>query len=307
MRWTRIALLLLIALPATAPAQTGNYSDQSFGRLNTKFRELYAIARTERLIDVSPVVIARGDNLILIRDGQRYVGPTVHPNYHDLKAVAHVPLGIFCVLSSHVDTELEESVRDRVRGFRKHIAEVLVATPKSFDDTAVRDRQTSMLRQCVEFTDEVVEKGACKSGDLDSLIDQLRPFVLQNVEAATRLRIDNYHQQMQAWRKLFSDAEWSRLYVVIPGAALPRKSSTAVQYFAKLLQEPGEGRRIIYAESQFDESQDLLLLGTHILDAQVGVAFFSDPWRMQRDLLASAADSYLDTLDFDDMRKKETK
>ena len=88
--------------------------------------------------------------------------------------------------------------------------------------------------------------------------------------------------------------------MIIPGAALPRKNSMAVQYFAKLLQEPGEGRRIIYAESQFEESRDLLLLGTHILDAEAARAFFNDPWRLQRDMLGAAADSYLDTLDFDD-------
>ena len=89
------------------------------------------------------------------------------------------------------------------------------------------------------------------------------------------------------------------MYVVIPGSSLARKDFVAVQYFAKLLGERGEGRRIIFAESRWDESQELQLLGTHILDTEVGVAFFNDPWRMQRDLLASAADSYLDSLDFE--------
>ena len=40
------------------------------------------------------------------------------------------------------------------------------------------------------------------------------------------------------------------------------------------------------------------LLGTHLLDTDIGVAFFEDPWRMHRDLLGDAAATYIETLDF---------
>src|SRR5690606_6006234 len=105
---------------------------------------------------------------------------------------------------------------------------------------------------------------------LAKLIRQTLPQVNENVTLAVRLRIDNYHRQALAWQSTLSAEEWSRLRVVIPGAPLPRANNLAVQYFAKLLGEPGEGARIIYAESLFAQSQAIDLLGTHLLDSRIG-------------------------------------
>ena len=54
-------LLLLLTLcfaPTPLRAQTGNYSDASLERLNLKFRSLYARARSQRIVGVSPILIA---------------------------------------------------------------------------------------------------------------------------------------------------------------------------------------------------------------------------------------------------------
>ena len=126
----------------------------------------------------------------------------------------------------------------------------------------------------------------------------MRPDVLVNVSDASKLRIDNYHSQLLQWRKNFSEAEWQRVFVVIPGVAAARKENLAVQYFSKALRQRGEGSRIIYAESSFEESEALKQLGVHLLSRDIGLAFFDDPWRMHRDLLATASGTYLDQLDF---------
>ena len=107
---------------------------------------------------------------------------------------------------------------------------------------------------------------------------------------------------MKRWRRDISDDAWERLYVIIPGAAMPRKNNLAVGYFAKLFEQDGEGDRVIYAESQFEESQALKLLGTHLLDSRIGTVFFDDSSRMKRDLLGPFANAYLDALDFQNLR-----
>ena len=54
--------------------------------------------------------------------------------------------------------------------------------------------------------------------------------------------------------------------------------------------------KIIYAESIFSDKKALQLLGTSLLDTQISNGYFSDPWRMHRDLLGNAAAVYLDQL-----------
>lgn len=125
------------------------------------------------------------------------------------------------------------------------------------------------------------------------------PQIQENLAVAAKYRIENYHQQILKWRETLSDQQWERTHVLIPGSPMARKNSLAVQYFAKLFGERGEGRRIIYAESLFAESQAINLLGTHLLDTQIGIDFFADPWRMHRDALGTATAKYLETLRFD--------
>ena len=111
-----------------------------------------------------------------------------------------------------------------------------------------------------------------------------------------RPRIAATHEQVRAWRATLTGDEWKRLTVIVLGGQLPRRDNLAVQYFARLLGEPGEGRRIIYAEGLGDEQRALDLLGTRLVDTGLGAAFFGDPARLHRDLLGDAAKEALDEL-----------
>jgi len=101
------------------------------------------------------------------------------------------------------------------------------------------------------------------------------------------------HAQVTAWRRDMSPREWDQLEVVIIGPHMPRENLVLTQYFLRLLHEPREGRRVVYAESLWEEKNALDLLGTHLLDGSVGEAFFGDYMRMHRDLLGDAATEYL--------------
>ncbi len=83
---------------------------------------------------------------------------------------------------------------------------------------------------------------------------------------------------------------------MIVGPHMPRQDLAVTQYFLRLLHEPGEGRRVVYAESLWVEPKALDLLGTHMLDGSVGEAFFGDYMRMHRDLLGDAASQYIPRL-----------
>jgi hypothetical protein len=93
-----------------------------------------------------------------------------------------------------------------------------------------------------------------------------------------------------------ADGEWERLTVIALGGQLPRRGNLAVQHFARLLGEPGEGRQGLYAEGLGGEQRALDLLGTRLVDEGLGATFFGDPARLHRDLLCDAAKEALDEL-----------
>ena len=291
-----LVLYLYACLSTNANAQS---SDDSVRRLNGAFREAYANARAKTLRQSGPIILVRGDSLILINGEQRVEGSIVDEAYHDLKTVAHVPLTIYALLSSCEDGEIDEQLIAQLRKVRELMSNASKAFHDRLDDSNLEKRQRSMLQACMDFVDRVLDSQRHSRADLLKLTTSSVRQIQENLEAAAKYQIDNYHQQVLEWRKSLSDEQWARLHILIPGSPMARRDSLAVQYFAKLLGERGESRRIVYAESLFAESQAMNRLGTHFFDTQIGVDFFSDRWRMHRDVLGTATAKYLETLEFD--------
>ncbi len=123
-----------------------------------------------------------------------------------------------------------------------------------------------------------------------------RPFGTVNLEVsdATALEMRELYATAAAWRKQLAPAEWNALHLVMIGPHMPREQECSIQFFERLFHEPEEGKRIVYAEALWNEKDALDLLATHEVDEAAGAAFFGDPMRMHRDLLADAAKAYLD-------------
>ena len=144
-------------------------------------------------------------------------------------------------------------------------------------------------------SDEVLAKGQAEPARTGELYAPDGPLLLANVEDATALEMRALYATTADWKKQLTPAEWKALHVVMIGPHMPRDGECSIQFFERLLGEPVEGKRIIYAEALWAEKDALNLLGTHFVDEAAGEAFFGDPMRMHRDLLADAAKAYLDT------------
>ena len=165
------------------------------------------------------------------------------------------------------------------------------------DSTArQRERQKAILAAATTFLDSILEKRRCTSAERIAFARQMNPLVMANASAAARAALDILHRQVCQWKGEMTPKEWSRVTVLIIGRQLPRKDNLAVQYFARLFGQSGEGKRLIYAEGLAEEPRALDLLATYRVDTQIGIDFFNDPLRMQRDLLADGAKSYLPLL-----------
>lgn len=299
------ALLLLVAATGSAssppesgrpmPAAPAIVVPESLTVLNDAFRRAYADAKRRVLAGAGPLIVVKGDTAVLIRDGQRAEANVNVPFYHSLKTIAHIPLAIYVVLTpgeGPIDAdrlETLESLRQRIPPARASLAGPGFPAP-------LLARQEGIVAESLAFLDEVRARREFRRDRLESFTRQVAPLVAANVRDATRAQLDALHAQVSAWRRELRPAEWDRLHVVIIGPHMPRDGEVTTQYFSRLLREPAEGRRIIYAESLWDEPRALDLLATHLLDGGVGEAFFGDFMRMHRDLLADDARDYLPRL-----------
>jgi len=295
-----LAVLVLLVSAAAVPAQTmpapaGPVQPQALTALNNAFRAAYADAKTRVLASSGPTLIVNGDNLALLRGGRRIEANVGTSIYDPVKTIAHIPLAIYVTLTP-ADEAIGDDRLKTLAGLRHLIppAEASLDTLKLSVATLARQKQ--IVAASVAFLDDVAGRRKLARSSLLAFTRAMAPLLMENVTEATRAQLDAVHAQVSAWRRDLSPQEWSRLHVLIVGPHMPREDLVVTQYFLRLLHEPGEGGRVVYAESLWEESKALDLLGTHLLDGSAGEAFFGDYMRMHRDLLGDAAKQYLPRL-----------
>jgi hypothetical protein len=295
-----LAVLVFLISAAGVPAQTmsvpvGPVQSPALTALNNAFRAAYVEAKSRVLASSGPTLVVNGDNFALLRDGRRVEANVGAPIYNPVKTIAHIPLALYVTLTPG-DGAVDDDRLKTLAGLRELIPPAETSLDSLKLSAATLARQKQIVAASLAFLDDVAGRRKFARSVLLAFTRGMAPLVMQNVTEATRAQLDATHAQVSVWRRDLSPQEWNQLHVLIMGPHMPREDLVVTQYFLRLLHEPREGRRVVYAESLWAEPQALDLLGTHLLDGSVGEAFFGDYMRMHRDLLGDAASQYLPSL-----------
>jgi hypothetical protein len=294
--------LVLAAAPtsqvaAPAPQSEVKLPPDPLLALNNASRAAYDRAKQKALARTGPVIFVEGDNLVLEHGDQRTEARFTPDVYHALKAVSHIPLALDVMLTPVLDgNRVGDDLLDDLRRYRGLIVGARERVETLGLGPGQAQRQTEIILGSLEFIDSSIKSRTCEPGARIAFTRRMAPLVKANTADAARADLDALHRLVCRWKDQMPAGDWNRLTVIVMGRPLPRKNNLAVQYFSRLLGEPGEGQRVVYAESLFDEPKALDLLATHLVDTQVGLDFFDDPTRLHRDLLGDAAKEYLDHL-----------
>lgn len=287
--------------PASPTAAAALAPSDPLAALNDAFREAYAARREAVLAHMGPVIAQIDDVLIFRRGGQRFEGPARTRRYHELKAVSHVPLALYVLLSGRQGA-LDEAMRERLTQLRRLTGEAAAGLEARGFTPEQLERQRHMLAASLEFMDTVLVKGLAP-GAIAAFIRARGPELLGNAEDAARDQIETMHATVEAWKQRMTPEERDQLRAVVAVSHMSRPGNVGLQYFSVTLGENWEGRfdqedlqpgkRVLAAETAFDEPAAFALLATHALDASVSHRFFGEENRMERDLLADAAERIL--------------
>jgi hypothetical protein len=282
---------------AAEPAAGAKKLPDQLGALNAAARQMYAGARARELASIPVVIVVSGDDLVLRKNGRRTVATVIPAEYHALKSVAHTTLALFGHLSEDPGRPLSEGRLKTLKEFQALVTAAGPAVEACGFDADTLARQKRLLARTEALAAKVIRDGQVSADDLTQFCRAARPDVVANGAGAVRAQLRATHTQVMAWKKDMTAEEWAALTVVVPGVQTARAENAAVQYFARLFGETaGEGRRVVYAESLWDEEKALHLLGTLRLDGKLSEAVFGDRFRMYRDFLADAARAAIDDL-----------
>lgn len=266
---------------------------------NESFHEAYDRVRQVAVQD-DPVLVVLADQLTLVRGDARTERLFTPDTFHELKAVAHVPIAVFAACHGAEGQPLAAATREGLERLSQRLGplardfEALPAAPDGDDMVASLLHLVSMS---AAFVKEALHAGVVPPR-LSEFARQLGPGLLRCTRDATRLQLAALHAHATAALADLDARERAALEVVVAGAHQARVRSLAMQYFEKLLHEPpGAELRLTYAEGVETVEEALLLVGTRRLDRAIAAAFFGDAHRLQRDVLGDAAREELSELD----------
>jgi len=255
-----------------------------------------------------PVIVFTGDTLVFMYQGIRKTSRVVPPEYHQLKAISHLPLGIYTMVSAWDEGMLTDSCRTLLNRYNSVIESAKSSLIGLSYEPSLLSIQQEILKYSQEYIQLLLLKDQYKQTERNSYVKKIQQYIMADVDESARIELTAIHAQTQIWLKEISPENLLKLYVVIGSSHQARYRELSVQYFDRVLHEQSDGsalseNRLVFAESVFSEKGCLSVLARHIIDQEVGLVFFGDRYRMQRDLLSDAATKYI-TIFFPNTPKK---
>ena len=183
-------LACLGAAPLNAqgpPVENGN--DPLLDTLNNEFRQQYKQALAATLAHEGPVIIEEGDSLILVNHGERTSVVVKPVGYHELKAVAHIPLALFVMLSFPQEASVPADRLESLRRYRGLMEKARATLPARHFTPEQLSRQEAIFSASFRLLDDVLATGHVQPDKLASYARQVGPLVLANVADATALEM----------------------------------------------------------------------------------------------------------------------
>jgi hypothetical protein len=280
---------------------------------NSNFRKVYQEAKESALKTVGPIIIAKGDFVVLLYNGQRTEVQYIPQMYHQLKAVDHIPLMLYILLLPYEEGSLLTQAQKA--DLQEILDKVVVLRGSLTPDPQLAEIQESCLAATATFLEELLVCDKVNKEQHAQFFREIAPILLANAQEAAFLQLDALHHQVQSWKSQIPEEEWNRLAAIVMGPSMPRIGEVTMQYFSRLtgkslevlgaksyawlnsklhVKPSKQHRKLVYAENIATEEDALNLLATHIMDEGIGKAFFDDNMRMHCDLLAEAASRRLE-------------
>jgi hypothetical protein len=286
-----LAGLAVGAFVGVRRARSRALNDEHLHALDDEFHATYGELRTTAT-HATPVLVLFGETLSLFAQGERrdFVATAQHTEL--LKASAHVPVGVYALLSAQREALAVNVIERQIRALQKARTEARAAL--SAPDDTTREVVDEILLNSERFLARTLAAGRVLTNEITLYAKEQGPLLLRVIDRATELELQAVHHATDQALATLEAEQRSQLEVVVAGVHQARARSLPLQYFQKRFGEkPGEEKRVTYAESAVDVEAARALIGTRKLDRLLAEAFFGDAQRLQRDVLGDSAAALL--------------
>jgi cytosine deaminase len=212
---------------------------------------------------------------LYLRDGSQHkIAPTVSSNYEMFKALSHMSLCLFVILTPHFNNPKNISWKGKVLELKSNIENFKDALISSSKDATLKEQLLSLANIYVNFIDEIVKNGTFNIEQFLSFTREAFAKIRIFMSEATLCQARAILPAMIKWKKMLGPEEWSKVYVMIPTVWPVALNSPRLQLFERLIDPDKIATHLITSEfpRNFDECRDTV--GRVVGDRTVGRLVF---------------------------------
>lgn len=245
-----------------------------------------------------------GRYTLVVDRNTRYVKENVSPLYDKMKAVAHIPLGIFSIISAYSEYPRLQQWREplaaylqQVNQVERHIQELDLTAPEA-------SHVSNIVSGCAKFMQEALEQGTFSMERYAAICHALGPAIAACQMRAARVQTEAMRAQLLTWKQMLGEEAWGRLYAVCAAIyTLSKESAHAL--IIKSTMPPEQAETHVFTSpglNTIDDAKELLarvvgdrVMSETVFDAKAGEVYAQNIYSLstRRDLLSKPIEEVL--------------
>jgi peroxiredoxin family protein len=277
--------------------------------IDAAMRANYAINMQRIGDNVYPFLFAEatfdgGRYTLVVDRNTRYVKENVTPLYDKMKAVAHIPLGIFSILSAYAEYPDLRQWREQLVAYREQVSRV-ERHLNDLDLTASESGHVhEILSGCLQFMRQTLEQGTFSLERFSEVCHALGPSIAACQMIAARVQTEVMRAQLLSWKAMLGEEAWGRLYAVC-GAIYTLSQESAHALIIKSTMSAEQAETHVFTSpglNTIDDAKELLarvvgdrVMSETVFDAKAGEVYAQNIYSLstKRDLLSKPIEQVL--------------
>lgn len=212
---------------------------------------------------------------LYLKDGSQHkIAPTASSDYEIYKALSHMSLAMFIILTPHLENPKNISWRGKINELKNHI--------EVFRDAAINSDKPATLKELLEnlvviylkFINTILADGTFSLESFTKFTSEAFAYIRVNMAAATLEQAKCILPAMLKWKKMLGPAEWSKVYIMIPTVWPVALNSPRLQLFERIIDPDKVNTHIITSEHPRSHEEARDVVGRVVGDRTVGRLVF---------------------------------
>lgn len=293
-----VAILAMLPVAATVRAADGpaDTAPSATDEFDEAMRAIYHRGQRDLADGTRPLLIAGGGITLVTAETTKTYHYTPQL-YDDLKSISHIVLGVIGAVTPWPTGPDGEARWRREFGDIKAAIGALDPSLAELGLTAAQlARAKSILSKGDAFVSNALDTGALSPDDVAGFLNSVRAEWLANARDAEYAHLSGLHETVTKLRDEMSAEDWARTIVLVRGSSVVRQNNGALGYFARAMPDQFASRHVMFGENIHSLDDSVRHVGYVMMQRHVGAWVFSDPNRMEIDLLGFEAGSILDEI-----------